>query len=155
MTAFNQEPVIDLLGELLANLPNNQEHIGGGINVSGFISDLARKWPAPLDPPDEKGLEALSRKVDISKKVWRAYDADWRKPSVHETLSPSFLTLLTAILIVYSMPNDNSPMDKGKGLKRVNTALNALDLCQDNSFIYEREKLAACANSLIEAILDQ
>ena len=155
MTAFNQESVIDLLEELLANLPNNQEHIGGGINVPGFISDLARKWPAPLDPQDEKGLDALSRKVDISKKVWRAYDADWRKPSVHETLSPPFLTLLIAILIVYSMPGENSPMEKGKGLKRINTALNALDLCEENSIQGEREKLAACAHSLIGAILDQ
>ena len=138
----------------LAKLPDTMENAGEGIYVPKFVSVLARKWPAPLDPQDEKGLEALSRKMDIARKIWTAYDAGWEKPSVCESLAPPFFMLLITVVIAYSLPVGNSPESKGKGLKRVNTALNALDLCEDNSFPYEREKLTACAHSLIEEILD-
>ena len=143
MTTFNQESTAELLAELLTKLPNIQEHSGEGVYVPEFVSALARKWPAPLDPQDEKGLEALSRKVDIVKKAWTAYDAEWGKPTVLEPLTPPFFLLLIAVEIAYSVPILNSPADaKGTCLKRINTALNALDLSEDHGFPDDHKKMA-------------
>lgn len=156
MKTFNQESAVELLAELITKLPDIQGYSGNGVHVPEFVSALARKWPAPLDLQDEKGLEALSRKIDILKKVWTIYDAEWGKPIVREPLTTPYFLLLIAVEIAYSVPTQYPLVDaKGIRLRRINTALNALDLSKDCGFTDDRNKLKACAHNLIEVVLNQ
>lgn len=156
MTTFNQKSITELLRECLEKLPDTQEHTGKGVYIPGFVSAIARKWPAPLDQQDQKDLEILSRKADIARKVWTTYDVDWRKPIVHEPLAPLYMLLLIAVLLAYSLPVQNLLEDaKGNGLKKINTALNVLDLCENDGSTDYKKQLEACANFLIVEILDQ
>ena len=82
-------------------------------NRSGYLSELLR----------------LCRKVDIAKKVATSYDAQWQSPIDRRPISPSFLMLLAmAFLDLAIQSGDESP----EALKYLNTAFNAMDMCDES-----------------------
>ncbi len=98
-------------------------------NTLGFARSVLENAPDPLGADEEAGVEALSHKIDVVKKVARSYDGDWKKPADEALLGGQEMeTLALMFVFAAATDGDGSPDAGGKRLKWLNSAYNALDL---------------------------
>jgi|GEM_PF-6879990 len=94
-----------------------------------FLVPFLERQDASWRAGDRAALEALCRKVDIAKKVWKDYSPDWKTARVKEPLPLNWWPLLVAAFLqgatqAQSLPADERPVC----LKFLNSAFRALDL---------------------------
>ena len=98
-------------------------------NTVNFARSLLDARPDALGANGEAGVEALSHKVDVVKKVARSYDGDWKKPADEALLGGQEMeTLALMFVFAAATDGDGGPDAGGKRLKWLNSAYNVLDL---------------------------
>ena len=126
------KPMKDVRAEIEATLPAHADWPARGNVTVELAACVLRKQT--LDEPTRDALEALCRKVDILKKVRVAYDDAWKKATQPEALPASdWPALIAGLLHAAGLERSNQPDGRGRALKLVNTAFNALDLYRERA----------------------
>jgi len=132
--------VDSLLSEIEATLPSA---LADGNTTITFVGRLVRERPDRLDEAAREGLDALCRKVDIVRQVRVAYDESWKKAADMTPLPLEHWPALVAALLLAADRSTREPDGKGKALKLINTAFNAITLYRDRAKDPEPPFLAA------------
>ncbi len=119
----------------------------------GLLRHLAESAGDPPDGMRAGWLHALCRKIAIAKRVWTAYDADWRKDPDAAPLPDAALALGVAVLLAYGRAaTDAEPARRGPALKWVNGAFQALDLLATQPDVPLLAELRAEADAVLGEI---
>ena len=84
-----------------------------------FESDTAQKIKNLIRNPDDETLGRYIKKYEVTKKLWNAYSADWKRASDDYSDPYQYLLLSLSCLLRYR---------ETKNLKMLNTALKLNDL---------------------------
>ena len=111
-----------------SRLPREEEVDTGRISVPAVLAHLAASWRCGPSEIDDEWLDALCRKIDVAGRVWTTYEPGWRKPAEAKVLPEPLRRLLIALLLAYAHPTADGDDDaRGRCLKRINSALKAID----------------------------
>lgn len=119
-----------LLSAIEATLPSAA---ASGHATVHFLGRLVRERPDRLDEAAREGLDALCRKVDIVRQVRFAYDESWKKATDKTPLPLEHWPALVAALLLAADRSKQEPDGKGKALKLINAAFNAIALYRDRA----------------------
>lgn len=109
-------------------LPREEEVDAGRISVPAVLAHLAASWRYGPSALENEWLDALCRKIDVAGRVWATYELGWRKPAEAQVLPEPLRRLLIALLLAYARPTADGDDDaRGRCLKRINSALKAID----------------------------
>jgi hypothetical protein len=119
-----------LLASLDARLPAGSDWPARGNVTMDLVAHLLRRRPRCLDGPLRAGLDALCRKVDVLREVRVAYDERWEKATDRRPLPPEdWPGLAAALLSAAELSRAAGAEERGRSLKLLNSAHNAIDLC--------------------------
>lgn len=145
----------DVLAVIEAALPADADWPARG-NVTVELAACVLRKQA-MDQPTTVALEALCRKVDVLQKVRVAYDDAWKKATKPEVLPANdWPALIAGLLHAAGLERSNQPDGRGRALKLINTAFNALDLCRNGTGRSEAKlmsQLRGWAESLLKETL--
>lgn len=118
-----------VFAQITGELPPPRKPQSGVINTGDFITRLAQSWPRPLSVSDRDGMEALCRKLSVTKQVKAAYDATWRRAVTQEEITPAHWSALIALLLAqFQALGETEEYARGTALKRLNAAFAAIDI---------------------------
>ena len=135
-----------LVNKSIAGFSNKEK------DVEAFIVTCMDSQPRSFKDYEIIGILALSRKIDISKKVLNKYDKDWKKlPDSKVLREEIFLALLFLILsyVSYNKTNVSFSLD----LKILNSIFKGLDIIKFKKnalFYYIKDR----ANYMLNDILN-
>ena len=135
-----------LVNKSIAGFSNKEK------DVEAFIVTCMDSQPRSFKDYEIIGILALSRKIDISKKVLNKYDKDWKKLTDSKVLREEiFLVLLFLILsyVSYNKTNASFSLD----LKILNSIFKGLDIIKFKKnalFYYIKDR----ANYMLNDILN-
>jgi hypothetical protein len=102
----------------------------GSIHTASVLADLGRAWPRPLSRDSRDQLEAICRKLAITRTLLVRYDEHWKPTGNKTPLPEKEWTLAVATLLAWSQaPGQLGPDGAGLALKLLNAALSAIDAC--------------------------
>jgi hypothetical protein len=143
-----------LIKQILEHSPVTEQPGDSEINTGAFIVGLLQAWPGPVGEMGRRGLEELCRKLAVTNQVKTAYDATWRQATEREDLPPTYWPALIAVLLSsFADAEDHEEYSKGRALKRLNGAYQALDLAREISGVSHIEELSAWADQRLPQVL--
>lgn len=117
---------------LLADLPLESALDEDAIDTGVFIAVRLRDWDKALTEADRQGLDALCRKLSVTKQVKKVYERKWGRPLSQDQLDVRFWPALIAVLLLRSPSEPHSFGNRdGFDLKRINAACEALDIAEE------------------------
>jgi hypothetical protein len=126
----------ELFAELLPLLPD--EAPGATISVGAQVSSWLTSGPRVFAGADRVALDALCRQIDVRKKVSASYADGWKRAEPEVPAAPPVVAGVVAVLLAngerIDEPTDAGALNDGWACKCANSALKALDLCDDLPF---------------------
>ena len=128
-----------------ATLPP-ESPVGPNDTVS-FLIGIAAAWPGPITSDQRSGLEAMCRKLAVTRKVLQSYDAEWKRATDNRPLTAQQWGIVIAVLLAeYKDEEAAAEYALGMELKRLNAAYIAIDIAgslKDVPYLMEVESWAA------------
>lgn len=123
--------------QLLLDGLDAPDNAASGVCVASVIYRLARSdhWTGP----DLIDLEQLSKRIDITRKLYSRYDENWRKTD-DQLLQEPWLGMAVLLLYKAFLVDNENNANRGSLAKRINVLLKGLDLAQA-SFLAEDSTL--------------
>ena len=143
-----------ILAQVILELPPTDGEVSGKIVTGAFLATLARSWPHPLNDTGRRGLDALCRKLAVTKQMKRSYDPSWKRALSQEQLEAPYWAALMAVLLAPFQPGSEKPEQHlGDGLKRINAAFEAIDIAQALPGVLHLDQLASWAEARLTETL--
>jgi hypothetical protein len=114
-----------------------------------FVLRLVDRVPGPFSEDEERAIVALARKIDLTGNIYAAYDEDWRKAVRKTSIKLEGWPLLIGVLLYQA----ERSTEKGKALKCLNNAFNALDAYRKQGGKDHAGLLAKKGEDLLDSIL--
>lgn len=123
---MNRRDIAELLRSVQAECPALGSPDPQTLAVPHVLVELAGAWPGPLTGDHRAYIDALCRKLAVTRGVSAAYNRDWTKRANDPPLPATYRLLLLAVLLAWSeTPETMGPDGRGLALKCLNGALTA------------------------------
>ena len=143
-----------LIKQILEEFPVTDQPDESEINTGEFIVSLLRTWPGSIGETGRSGLEELCRKLAVTNQVKTTYDATWRRATDRENLAlPYWPALIAALLCTFVESEESEEYTKGRALKRLNGAYQALGIAGQISGVAHLQELSAWADRRLPQVL--
>ncbi len=119
----------DALADIEPVLPSDSQ-CARSIHTLAVLAEVAHAWPRPLSREHRNQLEAICRKLAITRTLLARYDEHWRPTCDKTPLPEKTWTLAAATLLAWSqVPEQLGPDGGGLAVKLLNAALSAIEAC--------------------------
>ena len=111
-----------IIADISSKLTDNERGSDDQIHLPTLIQDLEKH-------PSMEAINILCKKISVKKKLWINYPLNWIEPKNKKELPSFYWVMLIALFLLEAKKSLTEKEKIGFGLKCLNTALLALDIC--------------------------
>ena len=141
----------EIFRRIVEAVPVHQPSEGANDTVDLLIA-IGAAWPGPLSSELEAGLDALCRKLAVTRKVMRSYGLGWNRAIDTEPLPDRYWEMLIAVLLARFGHEEASEYKLGIELKRLNAAYMAIDITKGLDWAPDLKEIESWAGERLDEL---